>query len=268
MDGLDFRILAALHEEGLASHAALGRQVGLTAPAVASRLQRLRDAGVLLGFRADLHPALFGTTSTLHALPGPHDEADAEAALALPGVVWVAQKLDRGLTVMAYGETDLDSIGHVARQMPGDGRPPAPPGRLARKVLAAVVTDPRAGRDRLARATGLSPKTCAKHREALMAEGLLSVLPVLGALSGEGAVVYHLAVFGDAPVAAVRHALVDAVLVNEAPGVQYWFCMASDLGSALARQGAVRELGLEAQMTLNRRLVQNDARLLRWLGTA
>lgn len=266
VDGVDFRILAALHRDGTMSHAALGRTVGLTAPAVTNRLRRLRGAGILRGFRAALHPALFGRTGTMHVLPGPHGEADIDAALAAQNVVWVAWKIDGGMTVMAYGDADLQALGEVARTIPGERQPPRPPRPLAARVLAALVDDPRAGRDVLARRTGLSPKTCAKHRDALMEDGLLEVLPLLGNLSEGGAIVYNAAVFGRAPRQEVGAALSEGVLVHATPEVQYWFCMAPDYAAALQRQEAARRTGADVQVTMNRELRQNDARLQGWLG--
>lgn len=266
MDGVDFRILAALHQDGLMSQAALGRVVGLTAPAVANRLAKMTRQGVLQGFRADIHPALFGREGTMHVFAGPHDASDVDQALASKNVVWVAWKLDGSMTVMSYGEADLDALGTPQASMPGDRQHPRIPSPLARRVLAAVVREPRAGRDILAARTGLSPKTCAKHRDAALAQGL-AIRPILGTLSGEGVVVFHVAIFGDAARAAIGAALQQAVLVNEGPGMQYWFCMAPDYATAIARQEAVRALGADVQVTMNRRLLQNDARLVAWLET-
>ena len=42
------------------SLAELGRRVGLTAPAVAERLQRLQEHGVVRGYRVDLDPGALG----------------------------------------------------------------------------------------------------------------------------------------------------------------------------------------------------------------
>lgn len=266
MDRVDFRILAALHEDGLLSQAAIGRRVGLSGPAVANRLKRLRGDGILLGFRADIHPSVFGRKSTMHVLPGPFKARDVERALGLENVVWVAWKMDGGMTAMAYGPTDLSSLGDVETRISGDGRTTKPPSRLARRVLAATVRDPRAGRDVLAERTGLSPKTCAKHRDAAIAQKDLTILPRLGALHGEGAIVYHAAVFGGPSTDAVGAALKQAILIDQASDVQYWFCMAPDLISTRRRHRDVAALGAKLRVTMNRTLVQNDERLVTWLS--
>ncbi len=53
--------------------AELGRRIGLSAPAVAERVQRLERAGVIRGYRADLDPAALGypVTAVVRIRPAP-----------------------------------------------------------------------------------------------------------------------------------------------------------------------------------------------------
>lgn len=60
LDDVNLRILAELQEEGRVGMAELGRRVGLSAPAVSERVQRLERAGVITGYRAELEPAALG----------------------------------------------------------------------------------------------------------------------------------------------------------------------------------------------------------------
>jgi Lrp/AsnC family transcriptional regulator, leucine-responsive regulatory protein len=60
LDARNRRLLAELQTDGRLSLAELGRRVGLSAPAVGERLQRLQQAGVVLGYRAELDPAALG----------------------------------------------------------------------------------------------------------------------------------------------------------------------------------------------------------------
>jgi Lrp/AsnC family leucine-responsive transcriptional regulator len=48
------------------SFAELGRQVGLSTPAVIERIQKLEDAGVILGYHAQINPAAVGLS--VHAI--------------------------------------------------------------------------------------------------------------------------------------------------------------------------------------------------------
>ena len=62
-DELDRRIVAALVEDGRATYAEIGARVGLSAPAVKRRVDRLRASGAVTGFSATVDPA--GVTSHL-----------------------------------------------------------------------------------------------------------------------------------------------------------------------------------------------------------
>ncbi|WP_336923426.1 Lrp/AsnC family transcriptional regulator [Aquipuribacter sp. SD81] len=63
LDDLDERILAILRDDGRASFAAVGARVGLSAPAVKRRVDRLRETGVITGFAAVVDPEAVGWTT-------------------------------------------------------------------------------------------------------------------------------------------------------------------------------------------------------------
>ena len=60
LDPIDWRILGELQRDARLSSAELGRRVHLSAPAVAARVGRLEDAGVITGYRAELSLAALG----------------------------------------------------------------------------------------------------------------------------------------------------------------------------------------------------------------
>ncbi len=60
MDDIDWRILEELQRDGRVSYSELGRRVSLTAPAVAERVRRLEEAGVITGFRAEVDASRLG----------------------------------------------------------------------------------------------------------------------------------------------------------------------------------------------------------------
>jgi len=60
LDDINLRILGELQSEGRIGLAELGRRVGLSAPAIAERVQRLERAGAIRGYHADLDPAVLG----------------------------------------------------------------------------------------------------------------------------------------------------------------------------------------------------------------
>lgn len=60
LDDTNCQLIEALQENARLSLAELGRRVGLTAPAVAERLARLEQAGVIRGYHADIDPRALG----------------------------------------------------------------------------------------------------------------------------------------------------------------------------------------------------------------
>lgn len=52
LDSVDWRLLDELQEDGRLSFSELGRRVNLSAPAVAERIRRLEESGVITGYRA------------------------------------------------------------------------------------------------------------------------------------------------------------------------------------------------------------------------
>jgi Lrp/AsnC family transcriptional regulator, leucine-responsive regulatory protein len=64
LDATDWRILDELQADGRLSYNELGRRVSLSPPAVAERVRRLEDAGVIVGYRAQVDPARAGQPLT------------------------------------------------------------------------------------------------------------------------------------------------------------------------------------------------------------
>lgn len=60
LDAIAWKILEALQQNARQSFAELGRRVGLSTPAVAERVHRLEEAGVITGYHASLNVAKIG----------------------------------------------------------------------------------------------------------------------------------------------------------------------------------------------------------------
>jgi Lrp/AsnC family transcriptional regulator, leucine-responsive regulatory protein len=60
LDDVNLRLLKELQADGRLGMAELGRRIGMSAPAVAERVQRLERAGVIVGYHAELDPAALG----------------------------------------------------------------------------------------------------------------------------------------------------------------------------------------------------------------
>lgn len=63
LEELDERIVRMLMADGRASYADIGARVGLSAPAVKRRVDRLRASGAITGFTAQVDPAALGWTT-------------------------------------------------------------------------------------------------------------------------------------------------------------------------------------------------------------
>ena len=90
LDAVNRRLLAELQDNARFSLAELGRRVGLTAPAVGERLQRLEETGVVCGYHAALDPRALGYTlsAVIRIRPAAHElQRVADVARRTPEVV-------------------------------------------------------------------------------------------------------------------------------------------------------------------------------------
>jgi Lrp/AsnC family transcriptional regulator, leucine-responsive regulatory protein len=90
LDDANIRLLTELQQNARISFAELGRRVGLSSPAVAERVARLEESGVIRGYRADVDPKAFGLTLgvVIRIRPAPREIPKvAELAQRTPEVV-------------------------------------------------------------------------------------------------------------------------------------------------------------------------------------
>ena len=90
MDETGRRILAALQQDGRLPFSELGRRVGLSAPAVAERVRRMEEAGLIMGWRALVDRRRLGWSMTAFmrvSCPGENYQAVRRLALDLPEVI-------------------------------------------------------------------------------------------------------------------------------------------------------------------------------------
>ena len=62
LDPISWKILEALQQNARMTFAELGRKVGLSTPAVAERVHRLEEAGIITGYHAAVDPSRLGMT--------------------------------------------------------------------------------------------------------------------------------------------------------------------------------------------------------------
>jgi Lrp/AsnC family leucine-responsive transcriptional regulator len=90
LDDTNLRLLDELQRDARLSLAELGRRVGLSSPAVAERLGRLEQTGVITGYRAEVDPRALGYTLgvVIRIRPAPRELGKvAELARRTPEIV-------------------------------------------------------------------------------------------------------------------------------------------------------------------------------------
>ncbi|MEV0890748.1 Lrp/AsnC family transcriptional regulator [Promicromonospora sp. MEB111] len=115
LDDIDWQILTALQQDARIGYRELGRQVGLTPPAVANRVRRLEGSGVILGYSARVDPASvgYGVEGFVHIASAGRKQSYTIAAQATaePRVLEdhrVAGQSDHILRVVAESLSDLE----------------------------------------------------------------------------------------------------------------------------------------------------------------
>lgn len=126
VDELDHQIIASLSENARRSFHEVGTQVGLSAPAVKRRVDRLRHTGVILGFTTRVDPARVGWSIEAFVevfCEGNVHPAKIRAIVAdIPEVLHaytVTGAADAMLQVQAVDMRDLEDVIQQVRDHPG-----------------------------------------------------------------------------------------------------------------------------------------------------
>jgi Lrp/AsnC family leucine-responsive transcriptional regulator len=91
MDSLDYRILDMLQRDGRATQLEISRAIGLSQPAVAERIRKLEDRGVITGYTARVDATKLGKDITafigVNIEHPKYFEGFAKKVMALPEVL-------------------------------------------------------------------------------------------------------------------------------------------------------------------------------------
>ncbi|MBB6170987.1 Lrp/AsnC family leucine-responsive transcriptional regulator [Nocardiopsis mwathae] len=126
MESIDWRILAELQADGRLSYNELSRRVNLSAPAVAERVRRLQDTGVITGYHAHVDPEAAGLPVTALVRMecfGPLCLLRDETALALPEILQVHRVTGDACCVLFLGVTSMAHFEGVIDRLAEHGRP-------------------------------------------------------------------------------------------------------------------------------------------------
>ncbi len=116
VDATNLRLLDELQQDARLSLAELGRRVGLSSPAVADRLARLEEDGVILGYRAQIDPRALGyaLSVVIRIRPAPRElRKVADVARETPEVVQCDRVTGEDCYVMRAHVRDVEHLEEV-----------------------------------------------------------------------------------------------------------------------------------------------------------
>ena len=119
LDERNLKLLRLLRRDPRAGVSELARGVGMSAPAVRERLQRLEEAGVIAGYRVELDAAALGypVSAFVRVRPAPGELSKvAELAKRMPQVVECCRVTGEDCFIMRVQIEGLDRLDRVLDQ--------------------------------------------------------------------------------------------------------------------------------------------------------
>jgi len=116
LDALNVKLLRFLKDDPRIAVSALARRVGMSAPAVRERVQRLEEAGVIAGYRLELDPRALGYPIAafvrVRPMPGQLPKI-AELAERMPEVVECHRITGEDCFILKIYLEELDALDRV-----------------------------------------------------------------------------------------------------------------------------------------------------------
>jgi Lrp/AsnC family transcriptional regulator, leucine-responsive regulatory protein len=125
LDAVNLRLLSELQADARLSLAELGRRVGLSSPAVAERLQRLEQEGVIRGYHAEIDPRALGLSlsAVIRIRPAPRQiRPVAELARRTPEVVECRRITGEDCYIMTAHVRSVEHLEEVIDQFAAYGQ--------------------------------------------------------------------------------------------------------------------------------------------------
>ena len=204
VDEKDFHILARLARDPFVSNEKIGQALGLSGNSVKKRIEALVAEGVVPATWLLPVPQIFRRHSRIFVYKDvPKPEEAIDLALKIEPVVWAGFDVDRSFHIHAYTQTpDAAAPGDLVKLLGEPAFAVSPPfsdlnpneavlSSLDLRVLFVLIRHPRAFLKELATTTGLSPKTVRRRRDAMFANGLFILFPVIHVARARGLVLYN-----------------------------------------------------------------------------
>lgn len=114
LDETGWHILEALQDNARLSYSELGQRVGLSSPAVAERVRRMEDAGIITGYRAEINTAKIGYPITavirISNSPGERCTRFSASAQAIPEVLECHRVTGSDALIMKIMATSVEHL--------------------------------------------------------------------------------------------------------------------------------------------------------------
>jgi Lrp/AsnC family leucine-responsive transcriptional regulator len=149
LDKAGREILQALQENARVSWSALGRRVGLSAPAVAERVRRMEDAGLVTGYRAAVDLEKLGfPVSAIIRVSAPEEKCPPLKALikSLPEVLACHHVTGSDSYVLTVATTSVKHLEAMIERLGRYGTPTT--SVILSSPVAARAVEPRAAASR------------------------------------------------------------------------------------------------------------------------
>ncbi|MEM3857702.1 MAG: winged helix-turn-helix transcriptional regulator [Thermoprotei archaeon] len=211
MDDVDIELIKLLSSNGKLSAEKLGKEVGLTGNAVASRMKKMEESGVIMGLRTEVNLSLIGFKSAVFFC-----ETDIEvlekaipAISTLPYLRWLVAGLDGKILLQTVSDSSSSFENHGKELSAKLGGKYAVNGPLfvATKesktatlssldvtIIGAVMRNPNFDGHDIANKTNLVPRTVNKRLRRLIREGVVSFGVDFDLSKMSGYIPYHVLV--------------------------------------------------------------------------
>ena len=137
LDETGWRLLEELQENARLSYSELGLRVGLSSPAVAERMRRMEEAGLVTGYHAEVNLAALGLPVTavirLASIPGQNCSRTAAEVNAIPEVIECYRVTGSDAVIATVVATSVDHLETIIDGITQHGSP----------TTALVLSHPR-----------------------------------------------------------------------------------------------------------------------------
>ncbi len=127
LDETGWQLLQELQESARLSYSELGQRVGLSSPAVADRMRKLEEAGIIAGYHAEINTAKVGLPVTaiirLGSIPGQSCTRVAVSVSEIPEVIECYRVTGSDTVIIKVIASSVDHLEKIIDQLSAYGLP-------------------------------------------------------------------------------------------------------------------------------------------------